>query len=107
MNGKSLALAAFAASLVGVAQGFQKALILPRLDEDGVRRVVENGYDGAELRLHGETVAEAQDARALADRSGVKLYKYENTDHSLETKCMPEDLRILGDVIDKLSVYLK
>ena len=74
MNGKFLVLAAFAAGLLGETSGFQKALILPRLDEDGVRRVRENGYDGAELRLHGETESEAEAARALADRSGVKLH---------------------------------
>ena len=74
MNRAAAIAVALAAGLACSSQAFQKALILPRLDEDGVRRVVANGYDGAEIRLHGETVEEARAARCLAERSGVKIH---------------------------------
>ena len=74
MTGRLPVAAVFAVGLACASPGFQKALILPRLDESGVQRVLRNGYDGVELRLHGETTAEAEAARRLAVRSGVKIH---------------------------------
>ena len=54
--------------------GFQKALILKQVDEAELARVKAAGFDGVEVRLHGETVAEAAAARKLADGQGVKLH---------------------------------
>ena len=67
-----LAIAAVSLALGGF--GFQKALILQKIDEQGLRRVKDNGFDGAEVHLHGETPAEAAEAKALADRLGVKIH---------------------------------
>ena len=38
-----------AASLALGGFGFQKALILQKIDEQGLRRVKDNGFDGAEV----------------------------------------------------------
>ena len=61
---------------LAAAQGFcfKKALILTGLDEKSMARVKDNGCDGAELRLHGETPTEAARTRALADKNGIVIH---------------------------------
>ena len=61
---------------LAAAQGlcFKKALILKELDEKSIARVKDNGFDGVEIRLHGETPAEAARTRALADRNGIVIH---------------------------------
>lgn len=61
---------------LAAAQGFcfKKALILTGLDQKSIARVKENGFDGVEMRLHGETPAEAARVRALADKNGIVIH---------------------------------
>lgn len=61
---------------LATAQGFcfKKALILTGLDQKSIARVKENGFDGVEMRLHGETPAEAARVRALADKNGIVIH---------------------------------